>query len=293
MKNLYLSLQLLYPLLILISRTLASKSRVIHFDGPAHEYEKTVGTVDTSNSHSLIFAVRQRNVDVLARKLIQVSDRTSPSYGHYISSSDIALISANRRGFNVLKSFLLANGAVIEHETLHGEFITASAPISKWESFFSTKFESYKRIDREERIYRASHYTLHESIANHVMGVFNLIHFPTTTSGSIVTVRPESAMAYLNTITPSKLNSYYNIFTNNGSMDVTQTIYSSLNQSFSSTDLTDFQALFSIPPHPVDADPDNRDNPTVCNAKPGNCIDSSVGIQYITAIAQNTFTSVM
>ena len=102
----------------------------------------------------------------------------STQYCHYLSSSDIAAIASNRRGYNSLKSCLIAKGGIIEHETLYGEFITVSAPIKNWESFFSTKFALYKHFESEKKIFRAPHYTLHESIADHVIGVFNLIHFP-------------------------------------------------------------------------------------------------------------------
>ena len=294
MKILCLRSILGFLTLLLNFRALASQSRKIQFDGLNHGYEKTVDSVDKSKSHSLIFAVFQKNIDVLDWRLLQVSDPVSSLYGRFLDDSEIAEISSNKRGSRALKYYLVENGAVIEHETLHDEFIISSAPISVWESLFSTKFESYKCFDCKNRIYRASHYTLHESIAEHVMGVFNLIHFPMkSSSGKIYMSMPQIAEGYANTITPSKLNSYYNIFSNNGSMDVTQTIYSSLDQSFSSTDLAAFQSTFNIPSHPVDADPNDRDDPFICDEFPSNCAESSLDIQYITAIAQNTFTSVM
>ena len=263
-------------------------------DGPLHGYKKTSNIIDTSISHRIIFAVRQQNIDVLKSKLYQISDPVSPLYGQYLTSSEIAEISSNKRGHDILNAHLLAIGAVIEHETLHGEFVIALAPISTWETFFSTKFALYQDFQNENMIYRATHYTLHENIAEHVMGVFNLIHFPMkSSSGKTFMTKTQGAQAFAHTITPSKLNSYYNIFSNNGSMDVTQTIYSSLDQSFSSTDLAAFQSTFNIPSHPVDADPNDRDDPFICDEFPSNCAESSLDIQYITAIAQNTFTSVM
>jgi len=291
--NLYLSF-----IIVIHFRNHISDSRIVRFEGSTHGYKKTLDFVDKSDSHPVIFAIRQRNVESLKRKLMEVSDPMSPQYTKYLSSKEVADIASNSDGREALISYLLREGIEITHETLHGDFVMASAPISRWEAVFSTEFQIYEHSQNsEKRVYRASHYTLHESVSDHIMGVFNLIHFPMKLSVDRPIVKSEQAGIQTSIptgyITPSKLNSFYNIFTNNGSMSTTQAIYSAIGQKFSSQDLAYFQSIFHIPPHPVDADPDGREDATLCKTRPNDCSESSLDLQYITAIAQNTYTSIM
>jgi len=94
-------------------------------------------------------------------------------------------------------------------------------------------------------------------------------------------------------ITPSLLNSYYDIFTNDGHNLATQSIFSSSNQYFSPANIASFQQAYNIPAHPVDADPNHRSSSFQCISNPSKCQESNLDLEYILALAQNTYTSLV
>jgi len=243
-------------------------------------------------SHDLIFAVKQLNLDKLEEILMSVSDPTSLRYGEYLSSSDVSKVTGNPTSYKAIIKFLHANNIKIIKETLYGEFITVQTTISKWQSLLSTEFHSFKHKDKTDSIiYRASHYTLPSHLEPHISCIFNLVKLPLSTSS----ITPKHKLFDQSTpfISPPLLNSYYNIFDNTGNMTIKQTIYSAVQQYFSPSNLATFQDTFNIPSHPVDADKNNRANDQKCVDNPDDCGESNLDLQYIMAIAQNTYTSIV
>ena len=255
------------------------------------DYEKTVHKVDSNIVHDVVFCVEQRNIQELDRILADVSDPFSPRYGRYLSSAEVAEISANPVGSEALRNYLHVNGIEVIHETLYGEYITARGKIGQWEHILSTKFNVFNHVKTGKNFIRSMEYTLPDQIFPHVSAVFNVIDLPRIrAAGNHVKANGVSASGSL---TPAKLVSYYKIDTTLSSSAANQTIYSSLGQYFSSSDIALFQSTYGIPNHPVDSDPQNRNNYTACNSNSDICGESNLDLEYIMAISQKSYTSIM
>eukprot|EP01041_Mallomonas_annulata_P007120 gene7120-14483_t len=257
---------------------------------------------DANLQHDVILAVKQQNLDILHNILMEVSDPTSDEYGNYLTSKQVAELTSNINSTLSVVNTLSSYNISIQNQTLYGEFISARGSIADWEHFFSTEFFDFYHITNEHpTIPRAFYYTLPEVISEHISGVFSVVHLPLfhIKSASLATPILLTAQEALSGaasgsyITPSVLNSFYRIFSNTGSASMTQTIYSSISQYFSSTDLEAFQTLFNIPLEGVDADPNNRDSPSACVTDHNSCTESNLDVQYMTAVAQNTYTTII
>jgi len=282
---------------------LAPSSKIIIGNSKRRDDFKILQDVnaDRDVSHEIVIATRQLNIETLERIVHQVSDPFSPEYGQYLSREDVGKLTSNRAALDAVKNYLEANDVLDYHQTLYGEYIKASAPRRKWEELFSTKFKAFKHISSETIVFRSSSYTLDSSLVDHVIAVSNLVDLPFfkmnhpigTPIKNKIAQSPLSSTGPSGFIVPSVLNSYYNIFSNQGNAQTSQTIYSSIYQYFSSLDIAAFQRLFSIPPHPVDHDVNHRNNPLVCSYDPSDCAESDLDLQYILSVAQNVTTSIV
>jgi len=250
--------------------------------------------VDVDVDHELIFEVKPLNMDKLESILLDVSDPFSLRYGEHLNRDDIADLTMNKEGLHALRQYFSIHNVAVTHESLYGEFLTTRAKLSTWESILSTTFYLFRHTENKRpSVLRALEYTLPEDIAPHVATLYKATRLPISES-AIVPIITEANLdsQATGTITPSKFNTYYNVFSNTGSTSIKQTIYSAIGQYWSSVDLASFQSTYGIPSHPIDSDPNSRNSHSQCVASSNNCGESNLDIEYITAIAQNTYTSV-
>ena len=260
------------------------------FAAPRNDYEKSRNEVDINRLHDVTFCVQQRNIKELEKILAEVSDPFSPSYGKYLSSADVAGISANSVGSEALRDFLRGNSIDIVHETLYGEYITARGTIAQWELMFSNKFHEFNHATTGMSFVRSTEYTIPGDISHHVSAVFNVTDLP-----SIRVARDHAEVSLVlgaGSITPATLISYYNIDTSLSSIAASQTVYSTSGQLFSSGDIALFQSTYGIPNHPVDSDPQHRNDDATCSSRNDRCYDSNLYLEYAMAIAQKSNTSI-
>lgn len=153
-----------------------------------------------------------------------------------------------------------------------------TAPISELEIFFSTTFEEYSQTsagsDEPPAVfYRAKQYSLPVDLVPHVYGVFLVVNIPPVAMKKPIHTNPQSHSSnlrgpsaesmqdahghkemqalYNGYVTPSVLNSYYNIDDNTGSTAVEQYVFAALGQTLSPIDLTAFQNTFNLPQQPI------------------------------------------
>ena len=258
--------------------------------------------VNLKSNHKIVIALKQLNIDHLEKIVHEVSDPSSPQYGKYLTREQVGKLTINQVALDTVKEYLLANGISDHQQTLFGEYILATSTLGKWEELFGAKFMPLKHVYSEAVYFRSPVYELHPSLVDHVFAIYNVIdlpflghhenHFRANLRGPL-TKDVDLAKSFPGYITPAVLNSFYNIFTNQGNSLTSQTVYSAIGQYFSSTDLALFQNDFSIPLHPVDSDVNNRNQPSQCTANIDNCGESNLDLQYIMAVAQNTPTSIM
>eukprot|EP01039_Chlorochromonas_danica_P005971 gene5971-6575_t len=103
---------------------------------------------DAGSSHSLVFAIQQKNVDQLHSILMDISTPSSPNYGQHWTRQQVSELTSNAAGMEEVVSFLRRHEISVDHVSKFGEYVVASAPVSLWEVFFKTRFEHFydKRV---------------------------------------------------------------------------------------------------------------------------------------------------
>ena len=233
-----------------------------------------------------------------------MSNPHSDIYGQYLTRAEVGRWTRNTAALEAVRSHLHIYGISDYEETLYGEYVTARASRRKWEEMFHAKFQPYRHLTSGNIVHRSVSYALHPSLEDHVMDVYHIRELPALSvsdhsfskkmkAGEMVSLSTSASTAKEGYTTPTLLNSYYNIFTNQGNSFTSQTVYSGQGQYYSSTDIASFQDTFGIPVHPVDHDVNGRNSSSVCAVSPEKCSISNSQLEYILAVAQNTPTSIM
>lgn len=283
-----------------------------HFDEPVrmmfkekskHEHRidfRRANRPDRNRNHEVIFAVSQRNIDVLEELLMEVSNPNSKMYGKHKSRKEVSELTTNHASARHLLLYLKNQNVVVSKVSKHKDFITANAPIHVWESLFATEFYEFESVDGSaENVVRALEYSLPEPLVDHVHAVFNTVQLPLiNTIQAIQTKTPPQAPIHSNAgvllsgyITPQLLNTFYNIPTMNASVNATQSVYSDGQNYFSPSDLSAFQRYFKLYQNPVDTVIGGNDNDAQCVSSPSSCGESNLDLQYLMAVAQMSPTT--
>jgi tripeptidyl-peptidase-1 len=237
--------------------------------------------------HEVVFAVKQRNLDVLDKILMEVSDPRNPKYGQHLGFEQVGSITSNPQATAEVSAWLNSIGAEVVATTRRGEYIKVKAPISVWEEVFGTEFFTYSHPTLGT-VYRAEHYNLPAGKEELLSAVFNTVQFPAETAPLIVT--PSTGLRATPLTTPDTLNSFYHITNNNGNGRGSQSVFESINQYYSPADLTQFQDKYSIPEDAVDEVIGGHEDDSKCKLA-NNCAEANLDVQYIMAVAQNVPTT--
>ena len=255
--------------------------------------------------HEVIFVIRQRNMMQLTDILHDISNPLSPNYGQHMTGEEVAAMTSNPDARDAVVTYLLAKGAIIVSETLHGEYVKATAPIDTWERMFNTEFFTFHQSHSDikvDKMTRAERYWIPVEIDQHVESVFNTIQMPTRVVGSLpipqstplsaeFTVEKAKSNPFADYVTPEKIAAYYNVGTNKGSSSSTQAIFSTIGQYFSPADLAYFQSTFSLPAQPVSKNINGHSSDLVCSEKPSSCAEGNLDIQYMMATSPGSPTT--
>lgn len=186
---------------------------------------------------------------------------------------------------------------MVTSKTLNGEYITAEAPIARWEQMLGAKFHEYVQEDNTEvKIVRAAEFSIPKSLVEHLTYVYNVVDFPSSkpfTVSEVLPVKLQRSSVSASTddhepvfipgyVTPALLNEYYWIGSNTGSALASQCVYESINQTYSPTDLTYFQEQFNLPVEAVAFDIGGHEWNEACVADAGgNCGEANLDVQVL------------
>lgn len=211
--------------------------------------------------HEVVFVVQQKNMDNLIQILHDVSNPFSQNYGKHMSSEQVAAMTMNPEARNAIVDHLTEIGAIVESETLNGDFITASAPISVWAEVFNTKFYLFhlKQPSGDiDEIVRAESYFVPKELHRHVNCVLNTIEIPVLRSRNqraniappkrTVESKFRSTFNSLGYNLPVTLREYYNLTNVHGSEQSTQAAAGLGRNYFSPLTLAHFQRNISFQP---------------------------------------------
>lgn len=281
-----------------------------------HENIVKLDRVSPTQLHNLIFFIQQINMEELTEILHDVSDPTSSNYGKYMKSKEIAGMTESPQARLEVLSYLKAAGATIISETLHGEYITARAPVSIWERMLNTEFFTYSvqnqrtqhnanmnDEDNSIRNYiRTERYSVPTVLDAHIDSVFNTIQMPppivprrghhtqhtpfrSDFKQGITTAATFTPDGYTN---PAALNYHYNIVSNKGHPRAIQGVFASHRQAYSPADLKSFQKRYYLPDQPVYKSPGGHNNTAEwCGANVDYCAEGNLDLQYMMAVSQS------
>ena len=249
----------------------------------------------SQNYHTVVFARKQKNVEVLKKILMDVSEPTSKKYGQHLTKDKIASLSKNPEAVDSILKYLAKNNIHDVNTTRYDDYIIATATVQAWEEVFSTEFFEFSMSQRPGlKFVRSLHYSLPEELVDHVDTVFNTVQLPDHNAGrrlhfERVSMNEKKTMATGET-NPDLLNSFYNIQDNTGNSLTNQAVYAILDQEFSPSDLTTFQNYYGLPQEGISSDVGGHVANDACVADPNNCIEANLDVQYIMAVARSVPT---
>ena len=251
-----------------------------------------LGSADDEQMHEVVFAVKQRNVDKLHDMLMEVSTPKSAKFGQFLSRAEVGNLTANTDATEFLTSYLKDSGAQIVKTTPYGEYISAVAPVGAWEKMFATTFYYFQHAQNAfVPITRAVHYSIPAVLADHVSAVFNTVQMPPRVSPKKLMRLKSDAPEKAGSITPAVLNSYYDITSNTGSTLASQSVFESLGQYYSPSDLSEFETNYDIPQQAIAEDIGGYESDAECTEDANNCIEANLDVQYLIAVSQKTPTT--
>jgi tripeptidyl-peptidase-1 len=279
-----------------------------HSVGLSHPSIVKKDRVPSTQTHDVMFAIEQRNIEELTSILEDVSDPLSPDYGKHMTSQEVAALTANPASRDHVVAYLKAAGATIVSETLYGEFVRASAPVALWEEMFDTEFFTYsvpssqdngKESERSRKfVIRTDKYSVPMALNDHVNAVFNTIQTPFTDAWQPLPPKPIAppseksgkfnAADTTGYIFPSTLINAYNIDNSLTHPRATQAVFEACGQSFSPADLTLFQTSNYLPLQTVNVSIGNHSvSSAACASNLGMCAEGNLDVQYLMAISKS------
>jgi subtilase family serine protease len=190
---------LLRVVLVVYLREHECDSVVDHrFTMNSHRQEHLVqqGRAPQDLIHEVVFAVRQKNTENLEAELIERSTPESPKYQQWMTFDEVGNFTSNPVGAGMIKDWLVLNNATVTWESLHNDYIKATAPVQVWEYLFSTEFHQWEDTGRTQYTssrapnlftekQRAEHqstllvlakvYTIPKSVREHLETAFNTV----------------------------------------------------------------------------------------------------------------------
>lgn len=256
--------------------------------------------------HTIVFARKQNNMDLLEDMLHDVSNPSSNNYGKYLTKIEVAELTSSPESTSYIKGYLKSNNISVIHCTVYDDYITAEATVDKLEQILHTEFYEFEhKIRPGEKFIRSMEYSLPDFLVEHVSAVFNTVQLPDHHVGKRLHLDAQtkekvelsgvnnriSSLASNSFVTPALLNTYYNIPSNTGSQQTTQAVYAALGQTLSPSDLSYFQNYFNIPAQPISVSVGNHVSNSACATDVNNCLEANLDVQYIMATAQNVPTT--
>ncbi|KAJ8603321.1 hypothetical protein CTAYLR_009025 [Chrysophaeum taylorii] len=170
--------------------------------------------------------------------------------------------------------------------TKHGEYVRAIAPVAAWEGVFACEFYAWHHHEEKKTVLRCDGDYSIESGAP-AEAVFGVSDLPPRVWGG-PRRRDKTNKTLDNIVTPSVINSFYEISSNAGSSKVYQGVFETSGMDFSGSDLSDFQSLFDLPSDKVDTDYGGHESDIECEIDADECDEGNLDVQYMMAVSQLT-----
>jgi hypothetical protein len=262
------------------------------------------GKTSGDTVHELVFAVKQRNLEVVESELLRRSTPGSPQYQQWLSHDEVGALVSNPGSAQAVATWLTASGARVLWKSKFHEYIKATAPISTWENLLSTSFYGWEDLTQPAEgrnlVHRAHDYRLPSAVVDHLTTVFHTVQTPPAwkphglmrqsseeewlTRASGVRKPRHQQLLSNGKVTVSFLNGLYKIPSNTGSSAQQQSVFETGGEHYSSQDLQKFQQTFGLPLQAVAKDYGyDTDSCTKVD-----CFEGNLDVQYMMGVAQQT-----
>jgi len=192
---------------------------------------------------------------------------------------------------------------------MHSDYIRATAKISQWEQMLNTKFFEFEDQSRVQSswknrvMHRAEEYSLPEHVVPHLHTVFNTVQVPPVYrkkyymkdmkfENKVTANLRKDVQATAPQVTVAFLNEYYNMTGLDGNASMSQSVFETAEESFSPTDLTQFQQMYGLKVQAATAPYGfSTNNCQVGTATTGfDCYEGNLDVQYIMGVAPSIAT---
>lgn len=218
-------------------------------------------------------------------------------------------MTSNVEGAKAVEEWLAENNIQVSWKSVHSDYIRATAKISQWEQMLNTKFFQYedksrvKSSQKNRVMHRAVEYSLPEHVAPHLHTVFNTVQVPPVYrkkyyrpdvqfKNEVTTHLRDNAKTSYPEVTVSFLNNYYGMNGLNGDASMSQSVFETGEESFSPTDLTQFQNMYGLKVQAATAPYGFSTNN--CNTDDQgtgfDCGEGNLDVQYIMGVAPSIAT---
>lgn len=235
---------------------------------------------------TLTFAVPRVNTHIIEKSLLATSDPKNKAYGAHLTHEQVETLTIDNFAMKQVEKALKKAGA---HKiTRQSSFIKATLSVKDVESFLSTEIHTYVPThttkNQHAAIHRAKKYTIPAELKKHIEFVMPLTHFPKAHSLALPLRKP---LADGNTV-PATLITAYNIpNTTSSNPASTQGCFED-GQSIDPNDISSFQTTYNLQQQKaIVVGP----NSPFCAFNPNGCIEATLDIEYIMAIAQGAPTT--
>jgi tripeptidyl-peptidase I len=279
-----------------------------HSSAHPTSWQRTSDPVSGDTIHDVVLALPQRNLDILERTLLEVSNPTHFLYGQYLSFEEVGkLVAPLPTDQQAVREWLESHNFIMGHHchaTAHGEYFRCSAPVSMWKNaLVDADFQRYAHLEHSGvSVVRALGAQVPSDVAPHLTGMFLASNLPADSGlqyggfrhQRIEKAEKADAAPYCHShpcTFPTTLNKAYNITSNDGGGHGSMSVFETSGQYMSPADLALYQKTYSIPKHPVDVNVGGNSDDNTCKYLTYECGEANLDIQTIMAVAQNVETT--
>lgn len=298
---------LLISSLILLSVTISSVSSTLIGSHPsgAHSSWLQQSRAPSNASVTVLFAIKQKNTDLLTNLLNSISNPQSPHYGQYLTLDEVHNLTSQpilaQQVVDYIDASIPKTNSLDIEITRGGGFVRAQLAVADAEKLLNTHYYKYNsKIGPSRNILRATKYTVPQDIAEQIQFVGYVNQFPSVVhpliqSGRIREVRKNNKLrskvitladaASTGATTLTTINRAYNIDSNTITNTASTAGVFEDTQNFSPKDLAQFETKYGIPSQTI-ATVVGQNDPLQCFINRDSCGEASLDIQYLVAVAQ-------
>ncbi|KAF7344169.1 Family S53 protease [Mycena venus] len=165
--------------LMLLTKSVLSSTMVLH-ESISHVPSgfKALGSPSPTQEIELFIAIVQSNITGLAKVVDAVSFPSSPSYGQYLSSAEVAeYVKPPAESLSAVMDWVTPNVASVKPFSPAGDILRVSLTVEQAEGLFNTKFSTYTQSANGQEMIRALNYSLPSTVQQHILHVHPIIAF--------------------------------------------------------------------------------------------------------------------